>query len=67
MPHVIILAKNWRKLEDAMGGDSFPDNNYDCVLYMEYILVLDIKGEDPLPLRSFHSLQFLVRIMTCGT
>jgi hypothetical protein len=24
MPHVIILAKNWRKLEDAVGGDPFP-------------------------------------------
>jgi hypothetical protein len=25
------------------------------------------KGEDPLPLRSSHSLQYLVKIMTCGT
>ena len=24
-------------------------------------------GEDPLPLKFSHSLQFLVRIMTCGT
>ena len=26
--HVFYLAKNWRKLEDAIGGDPFPSFAY---------------------------------------
>ena len=36
MPHVIILAKNWRKLENAMGRDPFP--NFDRHSFTHFLV-----------------------------
>jgi hypothetical protein len=46
----------------------FKDASFQVSLIFSQICdMCNLKGEDPLPLRSSHSLQFLVRIMTCDT